>query len=114
MRCHSQERVNVQCSQFARSEQGQYVVQVASLTVNKWSNLGRSHSVTFGVNLCSKNIESFFLCPVYDGKCIAMSRKMMDSDINHGNLESAYHSTALFQLFPSEKGLSGQNLRLFS
>ena len=29
-----------QCSQFARSEQGQYLVQMASFTVNKWSNLG--------------------------------------------------------------------------
>ena len=103
-----------QCSQFARSEQGQYLVQMASFTVNKWSNLGRSHSVTFRVSLCSKNVESFFFCPVYDSQCVAMSRKMMHSDIVTAIWIVQYQSTVLFQLFSSENGLHGPNWSLFS
>ena len=130
--CRPKRGSKAQSRHFARREQGQYFVQTASFTVNKWSNLGRSHSVTFGVSLCSKTMESFFLIlqsflfysPYsrsytgvlfqYMSQCVAMSRKMMESDIVATIWRAQYQSTVLFQLFSSENGLRGQNLRLFS
>lgn len=99
------------CGLSARSEQGQHLVQVASLTVNKWSNLGRSHSVAFGVSLCSKNMESFSLCPVCDGKCVATSRKMMNSDINRGNLDSVIAINSLLPVTPNREGAQWTELK---
>lgn len=47
---------------------------------------GRNHSLRYNGILYTRNIESFILCPVYNGTCITMSSRILDLGSNGGSL----------------------------
>lgn len=65
---------------------------------------GRNNSPRYNVILYTRNIESFTLCPVYNGICITMSSRILDLGSNGGSLGGKELISNLLPIDPIREG----------